>query len=105
MNESGVPLNSVVSPYRRLGRRVGLCRQECSTCDCSAQVAVALSQTPYSVEKLLALPQIYPEIERLILSFSQECGDIVSEPGVCEHVNRIRLPQLPLTTECSDEDL
>lgn len=105
MNEPETPLYSVNSPYRRLGRRVLLCRQQCATCHCPKQVQVALSQTSYSVEKLLELPEIYPEIQRLIFAYSEQCSDIVSEPGACEHVDMVRLPKLPLSIDCLDKDL
>ena len=105
MNEPEVPLHSVVSPYRRLARRAWLCRQECSTCDCSAQVAVALSQSRHTVQEVLQQPEILPEIQELIHRFQQQSGDIISEPGVCEHIEVIRLPRVPLRLDYWDEDL
>jgi hypothetical protein len=105
MNEPGVPLNSVVSPYRRLARRYWLCVWKCADCDCAAHVAVAVAHTRFTADQLLQQSWREPEVVDVLSRFYQQSGDIISEPDPCEHEKRIRLPQLPLTTDCPDEDL
>ncbi len=99
------PIDSVISPYRRLARKAGICRLKCSECDCPALVACVLSDRIEMPRELIKLEELPTDILTLIRKAASQIGEVVSEPDdASEHV-QIRKDQTVYATMGSDDEL
>lgn len=98
------PIHSVHSPYRRLARKAGICRLQCSECDCPALVACVLSDRVEMPRELLQLEALPDDILVLIQQAASKVYEIVSEPDdASEHIQLRRSQPLHPTVRGDDE--
>ncbi len=64
-------LHPTASPYRRIGKKAGLCHENCSECDCSAQVSLALRNRTEDPRDLMLLAELPADILALILEVAR----------------------------------